>query len=110
MFIQIGDVTILNIDKMISMLILTEPKIEKIKTSDGFFGFFPSYSTQETPYYKLELKYKCGVTKGQNMTFYSSSADYQTLKKMAQGIILQIRQYDSTFINAAFEEAFLKDN
>lgn len=108
MYIVTGETTVLNISKIISLMILTTPKSEKTVTS-SFFGLFPKYETTETPFYTLSFKYMCAVQPNTHMTFTCGHSDYAVLQKQAKDIILQIKKYDASWIDAAFEEAFLKE-
>ena len=109
MYIITSETTVLNVAKIIHLMIVTTPKFEKTKVSSGFLGLFPKYETTETPYYTLNFKYTCAVQANTQMTFTCGNSDYNTLKKTAKDIILQIKKYDASWIDAAFEEAFLKE-
>ncbi len=108
MVIVFGENTILNVDKVISLLIKYTPQEERTKTSSGFFGLFPTYETTKRDEWTLEFQYTGGVVGNMEYTYTSRSSNYQRLVEQAKQIILQIKKYDNTIIDQAFEDAFLK--
>lgn len=110
MLIVFDETTVLSVDKIMSLLIKSTPVKEKTLVSSGFLGLNPKYDEVEIPSWTLEFKYtKPDDTKNNYWTFTSQSKDYNNLKKMAKEIIQQIKSFDASLINAAFESAFLKE-
>lgn len=106
MMIVINETTVLTLDKVLTMMIKTTPKSEKVLKTKGFLGLFPEYETIEQPYYTLEFEYERGTNK---YTFTNACSDYAFLKTLAKEIVEQVRKYDSTLVDRAFEEAVLKE-
>lgn len=101
MLITIND-SLLNIKAISSMLIKYTPE----KTTSSFFGMFKS--TNESPLWTLELTYTCGVD-GKCYIYSCSSRDKSPLTKIAKEFIKSAKEVDSSFIDKAFEDAFLKE-
>lgn len=105
----VSGTTVLNVDKVISIIINYTPEKEKVKVGEGFFGFFPEYQTKTVDKWTLKFDYICAVEKGRAWFTNGPSANYADLKEKARGIIEQVKTFDSSLVNAAFEEAFLKE-
>ena len=85
MLIYLDPTTVLNVDKVRSLMINT---VEKVNI--------------------LTFKYICSVSKVE-MTYTSKCETRKPLDSIAKEIIVQLKRYDSTFVDRAFEDAFLKE-
>lgn len=103
--IIIDEVTILTMEKFISMMIKTNPHSEKKLVSDGFLGLFPKYEVKQTKSYALEISY---IRESHKMIYTCESNDYNSLRKQAKSVVAQLKDQNFLFINQAFEETFLK--
>ena len=112
--IIIDEVTILTMEKFISMMIKTNPHSEKKLVSDGFLGLFPKYEVKQTKSYALEISYireshkMIYTCKSHKMIYTCESNDYNSLRKQAKSVVAQLKDQNFLFINQAFEETFLK--
>lgn len=110
MLIVFDETTVLSVDKVISMVIKNTPIKEKTLVSSGFLGLNPKYDEVETQSWTLEFKYtKPEDAKHSHWSYTCESKNLDYLKKQAKEIIQQIKGYDASLINTAFENAFLKD-
>ena len=106
MLIIISDTTVLNMDKFETMMINSRTNTTKTKTGDGFLGLFPTYEEKTDTTYVLSLKYTRGTNQ---MTFTNESPDYNHLRNIARNVVTQLRSLDSSMVDQAFEDAFLKE-
>lgn len=110
MLIIIHETTMLNIERINSLMIKNTPVKKKSVVDTGFLGLFPKYEEVDSPCWTLEFSYtKPNDPQGSTWTFTCKSEDYNSLKKDCQDIIKQIKSFDASMISAAFEAAFLKE-
>lgn len=101
MILAIDD-TILNVKTVVTMLVAYTPEITIV---NGFLGF----GNQEVKEDSWTLKFTfINGADNETYTFTSQSKNKKSLSDQARKIIAGIKNADSSMIDAAFEEAFLK--
>ena len=106
MLINIGN-SVIEMDKLESMIMNSVEEKKKVMKSPGFLGLFPEYETTEAVTgYKLEVKYLRGI---QTWTFTNHAPDSKTLKDIMASVIFQIKGYDNDAVSVALEQAILGD-
>lgn len=93
-------------DKFETMMINSKTNTTKTKVGDGFLGLFPQYEEKTETAYVLSIKYIRGTSQ---MTFTNESPDYNHLRMIARNVVTQLRSLDSSIVDQAFEDAFLKE-
>ena len=108
MLIQAGETTLLNAKSVISVLIKIEHKLEKVKKVKKFLGLFTDHEIVKKDFYILEVQYICAY-KLVSREFSCGSYDYKFIEAKAKRVIEDIKKYDSSYIDRAFEETVLKE-
>jgi len=106
MLIILGKDTILNIKTLKSMLITLDP-IKEESTVSSLFGLFPKTKTVSHDNWKLVIEYVNEVD-DKHYEYSSTCRTRKVLEDIAASLINQLKQYDATLVNQAFEDAFLK--
>jgi hypothetical protein len=107
MLIIIDETTVLNMKEVNTMLLAPNKKIVKKKISGGFFGIDKTVEIEEQDGYKLSIEYV--DNRDRQMIYSCTHSDYATLQAKGKIFIEQLKMLDTGIINAAFEDAFLKD-
>lgn len=107
MVIVFDETTVLNVEKVISMMIKHTPTKEKVLKSSGFLGLNPQYETISTDSWTLEFEYV--AVNNIHYRFTCSNINHNSIRNTGLEIIAQLKRYDSTIVDKAFEDAFLKE-
>lgn len=107
MLIILDDSTVLNMKEISNMLITQAKKKVKKKISGGFFGIDKFEEEEVVDGWVLKIEYTDNHGKG--MVYTNQHSNYDMLRNKSKHIIEQLKMHDSGIINAAFEDAFLKD-
>ncbi len=106
MLIAIDEHTLLNIEKVRSLLIRSQPETKKVLISSGFLGMFPSYEETVVQKWSLEMIDTNSID-GKSYTFTQTSISRDSLEKTATRMISRLRKLENILVDEELEKVLL---